>query len=268
MLLKKLAGSNEFYRGSKKKDIIQYLLHALCITMAAWFLLWMLSLFFSFSLSTCFFLVLPIHLSLSFSFPVHFCFSLPACLSPSVLDLESLSLCISLSARLSFCRVTEVELEMLDCWVPVDLCSDAGLFPMDADLQMLSVGFSVDRGVAWAACFKWAPVVLGLLCIADLGVVVVSMWPDATWAPELTGLALPGRLDPAGDRRSYVDPHSTDMHVSGLRVSITQSSSTVPEYFLVLRGVTVRPEVARGREASGVSASLVLRSDGETKELV
>lgn len=46
------------------------------------------------------------------------------------------------------------------------------------------------------------------------------------------------------------------------------TSSMVPEHFLVLSGVTVRPEAAGGREASGVSASLVLRSDGETKELV
>lgn len=149
---------------------------------------------------------------------------------------------------------------MLDGWFPVDLCCDAGLFPLDADLQTLSVGVSVDRGVAWVACFKWAPVVLGLLCIADLGVVVVSMWPGATWAPALTGLALPGRLDPAGDRRSYVEPHSTDMHVSGPQFSITHTSS-VPEHFLVLKGVIVRPEAAGGREASGVSASLVLRSD-------
>lgn len=148
------------------------------------------------------------------------------------------------------------------------MCCDAGLFPLDTDLQMLSVCVSVDRGVAWAACFEWVPVVLGLLCIAGLGVVVVSMCPGVTWAPVLTGLALPGRLDPAGDWRSYVDPHSTDMDVSGPQVSITHTSSMVPEHFLVLRGVTVRPEAAGGREASGVSASLVLRSDGETKELV
>lgn len=71
---------------------------------------------------------------------------------------------------------------------------------------MLSVCVSVDRAVA--TCFEWVSVVLGLLCIADLGVVVVSMCPGVTWAPELTGLALPGRLDPVGDLRSYVDPHS------------------------------------------------------------
>lgn len=125
---------------------------------------------------------------------------------------------------------------------------------------MLSVGVSVDRSVAWAACFEWAAIVLGLVCIADLGVVVVSMWPGATWAPVWTSLALPGRLEPAGDRRSYVIC-STDMHVS---VSFSHTSSIVPEHFLVPRGVTVGPEVAGGSEVSGVSASLVLRSDRET----
>lgn len=130
---------------------------------------------------------------------------------------------------------------------------------------MLSVDVSVERSVAWATGFEWAAIVLGLVCIADLGVVVVSMWPGATWAPVWTSLALPGRLEPAGDRRSYVDPHSTDKHVS---VSFPHTSSIVPEHFLVPRGVTVRPEVAGGSEVSGVSAALVLRSDRETKQFV
>lgn len=146
----------------------------------------------------------------------------------------------------------------------MDLWSDAGLFPLDVDLQMPSVGASVEPSVDWGAGFEWAAIVLGLVCIADLGVVVVSMWPGATWAPVWTSLALPGRLDPAGDRRSY----STDTHVSRPHVSITHTSPTVPEHFLVLRGVTVRPEVTGERVVSGVLASFVLRSDRETKQFV
>lgn len=133
---------------------------------------------------------------------------------------------------------------------------------------MPSVGASVEPSVDWAAGFEWAAIVLGLACIADLGVVVVSMWPGAMWAPVWTSLALPGRLDPAGDRRSCVNPHSTDTHVSRPHVSIPHTSSTVPEHFLVLRGVTVRPEVAGERVVSGVLASLVLRSDRETEQFV
>lgn len=63
--------------------------------------------------------------------------------------------------------MTEV---LLDGWLPVGLCSDKGLFPLDV------VCVSVCRGVSRAAFLEWAPVVLGL----GLGVRVVSMWPGAT----------------------------------------------------------------------------------------
>lgn len=74
-----------------------------------------------------------------------------------------------------------------------------------------------------------------------------------------TGLALPGRLEPAGDLRSFADPQFNDMPVSGPNVSVTQTSSMVTGHLLVLIGVT------GGREVSDVSGSLVLRSDGNKR---